>query len=312
MFSEHIFIRSKAMNIKMILAVAVLVGMLGVAVGVGGATLVLHLKARNSAGNVSAAPSQNSGAAPTTGEPVNSSDPNPPVSTLDAQPDEQQEQTATPDDEPIPSSDDETVFTDSETAAAPAAAAPVAATIAVPVATVAPATKVRRVRAIATAVVPVAPAVTTVTPVAATDVADSVVVPAGTTVIVRLSEQLSSTVSEQGQSFSALLDRDVIIHGETAIPAGTSVTGIVTLSRPVGPLVGEANLELKLTSLRFNNANLAVVSSVRSFGFQIRGKSKVSRFMKGLAKRAVGNEREVVLDDQSAVAFTLVRAIQVQ
>ena len=142
--------------------------------------------------------------------------------------------------------------------------------------------------------------------------AQSLVVPAGTTLTVRLGEQLGSKISQVGQSFSATLDRDVVVDGQTAIAAGASVTGKVAFVRPVGALAGEANLQLKLTSVNVDNADLAVVTSIRSFGPKIKGKNKVGRFMKGLAKRAGGEEREVVLDDQSAYSFTLRRPLQIQ
>jgi hypothetical protein len=108
------------------------------------------------------------------------------------------------------------------------------------------------------------------------------------------------------------LDRDVVVDGQTAIAAGASVTGKVAFARPVGALAGEASLQLKLISVNVNDADLAVSTSVRSFGPQIKGQNKVGKFFKGLAKRSVGDEREVVLDEQSAYSFTLRRALQIQ
>ena len=112
--------------------------------------------------------------------------------------------------------------------------------------------------------------------------APALVVPAGTTLTVRLGQELGSKTSAAGQSFSATLDRDVVVGGQTAIAAGASVT------------------------------DLKVVTSVRSFGPIIKGKNKVGKFFKGLAKRSVGDEREVVLNDQTACSFTLRRSLQIQ
>ncbi len=139
-----------------------------------------------------------------------------------------------------------------------------------------------------------------------------IVVPAGTTLAVRISEKLGSKISKAGQSFSATLDRDVVVAGRTAIAAGTSVTGKVSLAKHVGALTGEPNLQLKLTSVDVNNTDLPIVTSTRSFGSKIKGKNKVSRFMKGLLKRAVGKEKEVVVDDQSVCSFTLRRGVRIQ
>jgi hypothetical protein len=147
------------------------------------------------------------------------------------------------------------------------------------------------------------------TPVA--PAAQPIMVPAGTTLTVRLGEQLGSRISEPNQSFSATLDRDVVVGGQTVIAAGSSVTGKVAFARPAGALAGEANLQLKVTSVNVNNTDMPVVTSVRSFGPQIKGKNKVGKFMKGLVKRAAGDEREVLLAQQSAYSFTLRKGLQI-
>jgi hypothetical protein len=139
-----------------------------------------------------------------------------------------------------------------------------------------------------------------------------IVVPAGTTLTVRIGEELGSKISRAGQVFSATLDRDVLLRGRTVIAAGASVTGKVEFAKHVGALSGEPNLQIKLTSINVDNADLAVVTSVQSFGPKIKGKNKVGRFMKGLLKRAVGKEREVVLDDQSVCSFTLRSRLRIQ
>lgn len=147
---------------------------------------------------------------------------------------------------------------------------------------------------------------------AQTDAAQLIVIPAGTTLSVRLGEDLGSRISEVDQRFSATLDQDVVVGGQTVIGAGAVVRGKVVFARPAGALTGEANLQLRLTSIHVDKANLAVVTSTRSFGPNVKGKNKVGRFMKGLVKRASGNEREVLLAEQSAYSFTLRKGLQVQ
>jgi len=141
---------------------------------------------------------------------------------------------------------------------------------------------------------------------------DPIVVPAGTTLTIRLGEELGSRISRANQRFSATLDRDVVVHGQTVIAAGATVSGRVVFAKPAGPLTGEAKLQLKVTSINVDNGNLPVVTSIRSFGPTIKGKNKVGKFMKGLVKRAAGQEREVLLAEQSACSFTLQRRLEVQ
>jgi hypothetical protein len=147
---------------------------------------------------------------------------------------------------------------------------------------------------------------------AAAEPVRSVVIPIGTTLTVRLSEELGSKISEDGQSFSGTLDQDVVVGGQTVMPAGTSVSGKVVSAKPVGALHGEAELQLKLTSVKLNNGNVHVSTATHSFGPQIKGKSKIGKFFKGLAKRAEGDEREVVLTENSAYSFTLQKSLQIQ
>jgi hypothetical protein len=144
------------------------------------------------------------------------------------------------------------------------------------------------------------------------DVSQPITIPAGTLLTVRLGESLGSTISQTGQSFSAKLDHDVVVDGQTVVPAGTIVGGKIVSARPAGPLEGEADLEIKLTSLKVNDTNVTLATSVRSFGSPIKGKNKVGKFVKGLAKRAEGGEREVVLAEQSAYSFTLRQPLQIQ
>jgi hypothetical protein len=138
------------------------------------------------------------------------------------------------------------------------------------------------------------------------------VVTAGTPLTVRITDELGSKISQPGQTFSATVDKDVIVDGQTAIPANSNVTGSVVNARPFGHLAGEATLVLRLTSVNINNVDEPIVTAARSFGSKIKAKGKVKKFFGGLAKRAEGDEREVDLPAQSAYTFTLKRDLQVQ
>jgi hypothetical protein len=138
------------------------------------------------------------------------------------------------------------------------------------------------------------------------------IVSAGTTLTVRLTDKLGSSASQTGQTFSATLDKDVIVDGQTAIPAGAAASGAIVSAKPAGHLAGEASLVLRLTSININNVDQRIVTSTRSFGAKIKAKGKVKKFFGGLAKRAEGDEKEVVLASQSACTFTLKQALEIQ
>jgi hypothetical protein len=176
------------------------------------------------------------------------------------------------------------------------------------------------------------PAGSTAATGAATTAAQAIEVPAGTTLTIRLGEKLGSKISRVGQSFSAMLDHDVVVDGHTVIAAGASVNGEVAFARPGGALVAGPNLQIKLTSVSVKNADLAVVTSIRSFGPTVKGKKKVGRIIKGMIKhgsmgctftaspeickdliqKATGKEKEVLLADQSAYSFTLRQPLDIQ
>ena len=139
-----------------------------------------------------------------------------------------------------------------------------------------------------------------------------IIVAAGTTITIKLANDLGSKLSQSGQTFSATVDKDVIVDGQPAIPAGAAVSGVVIAARPYGKFAGEANLTLKLKSVNVNNVDQTIVTASRSFGSKIKAKGKVHKFIGGLVKRAEGDEREVTLPAQSSYTFTLKQALEIQ
>ena len=139
-----------------------------------------------------------------------------------------------------------------------------------------------------------------------------VIVAAGTKLTIKLGDDLGSKTSQTGQSFSATLDKDVVVDGQTEIPAGANVSGTVVIARPFGKYAGEANLTLKLTSVNINNSDQKIVTVPRSFGKPIQAKGKVKKFFGGLVKRAEGDEKEVTLAADSTYTFALKKPLTIQ
>ena len=76
-----------------------------------------------------------------------------------------------------------------------------------------------------------------------------IVVPAGTPVVIRLSNSLGSGTSRTGQTFLGTLARPLNVKGRTAFPAGSTVVGTVVDAKSRGKLKGEAILDLSLNSI---------------------------------------------------------------
>jgi hypothetical protein len=92
----------------------------------------------------------------------------------------------------------------------------------------------------------------------------AMVVPAGTTLTVRLSQAVGSKISQPGQSFTASLSSPVEVDGKTVIPAGADASGTVVDAKPLGRFKGGAVLQVKLNSITVNGKSQAIDTSAVS------------------------------------------------
>ena len=99
-----------------------------------------------------------------------------------------------------------------------------------------------------------------------------VVVPAGTTLTVRLGEALGSKISTTGQSFVASVAAPVTVEDETVIPAGAEARGVVTDAKPLGRFKGGAVLQVKLTSIKVNGVERTIETSALTRAEKGKGK----------------------------------------
>lgn len=100
-----------------------------------------------------------------------------------------------------------------------------------------------------------------------------VVIPAGTTLTVRLGDAVGSKRSSPGDSFRVTLASDVSVDGNTVIPKGASGRGTVVDAKPLGKFKGGALLELRLTSITVDGTEQKIETSA------------VERTQKGKGKR---------------------------
>jgi hypothetical protein len=99
-----------------------------------------------------------------------------------------------------------------------------------------------------------------------------IVVPAGTTLTVRVGEALSSKTSQTGQTFLATLAQPVSVGGRTAIPAGSTVSGTVVSAKSKGKIKGEGELNLALTSVTVKGQSYPIQTGVLEN--TVKGKGK--------------------------------------
>ncbi len=86
-------------------------------------------------------------------------------------------------------------------------------------------------------------------PIAPQQAGQTVVVPAGTVLRVRINQALDSRKTQPGTEFDGVVLGDVIAANQIAIPRGASVQGIVADAQPGTPLRGRGGLALQLTQV---------------------------------------------------------------
>ena len=86
---------------------------------------------------------------------------------------------------------------------------------------------------------------------------DAATIPAGTTLNVRTVGSISSR-TPAGRTFTARLDRDVVVNRTTLLRAGTNVSGRIQSSRSSTSRHRSQPLSLQLTSVSMNGRNVAI------------------------------------------------------
>jgi len=76
-----------------------------------------------------------------------------------------------------------------------------------------------------------------------------IVVPAGTSLTVRLNQAISAKTAHEGDHFEATTSAPVVIAGKPAIPAGSRAYGVVTQAKSAGKVKGEGVLAVSLNRL---------------------------------------------------------------
>lgn len=99
---------------------------------------------------------------------------------------------------------------------------------------------------------------------------DSVRVPAGTRLVVRMIDSINSKTNQVGDTFSASLEDPLDVNGTVVAPRGTRVYGKLEEVKSVGKIKGESELRLALTGIEINGATRPIVTG----SYDVHGKSR--------------------------------------
>jgi len=98
------------------------------------------------------------------------------------------------------------------------------------------------------------------------------VVPAGTSLTVRLGSSLSSKTSHSGDTFQATTSSSIRRNGEVLIPAGSTVSGVVVVAKERGKIKGQGELDLQLTAINVHGRSYPLSTAVVEQTLKGKGK----------------------------------------
>jgi hypothetical protein len=105
------------------------------------------------------------------------------------------------------------------------------------------------------------------------------VVPAGTSLVVRMGETINTKTANPGDSFTGVLAHSVAVNGVVAIPAGAGVAGTIVDAKSPGRFKGEGTLSVTLTSINVRGVPTTIASS--TYTQTVKGKGKRTAVMAG-------------------------------
>ena len=82
---------------------------------------------------------------------------------------------------------------------------------------------------------------------------NTVTVPAGTRLVIRMSDSIDSSQHGVGHRFRGQLEGALVVNGVTAVPRGTFVHGRIAQARQAGRTVGSSELAVEFTDLMIND-----------------------------------------------------------
>jgi hypothetical protein len=114
-----------------------------------------------------------------------------------------------------------------------------------------------------------------------------VTIPAGQSVSVRMIDGIDTGHNQQGQTFRASLSAPITDGDRVIVPAGAPATVLLAETRGAGRIKGQSELELRLTSIGYHGADVAVSSGAYEAQGSGRGKQTAIRTGIGAAAGAL-------------------------
>ncbi len=104
-----------------------------------------------------------------------------------------------------------------------------------------------------------------------------VVIPASTTLTIRMIDGVDSAVNRTGEIFHASLDAPIVVDNEVTIPKGADVYVRLTSASSAGHVSGKSELHLELVKIEYQGRSYPLVSSTYSLSGSSRGKNTAEK-----------------------------------
>ena len=114
-----------------------------------------------------------------------------------------------------------------------------------------------------------------------------VTIPSGTTLAIRLVDELDSETAQPGQTFKATLDSPLSVDGEIVVPAGYDVQGHIIDVKSAGKFAGKSELALQLDRIAVGERSYNIQTDQYRREGSSRGKSTATKVGAGAAIGAI-------------------------
>jgi len=116
---------------------------------------------------------------------------------------------------------------------------------------------------------------------------DSITIPAGQPMLVRMIDSVDSSKNHVGDIFHASLETDLTVNGMLVARKGTDIYGRLAEVKEAGHLAGSSELQLELTRMVIDGRDYPVVSSDYTLQGKGRGKNTAEKVGGGAALGAI-------------------------
>jgi hypothetical protein len=143
----------------------------------------------------------------------------------------------------------------------------------------------------------------------ASEASSSIMIPAGTSVIVRTIDPVDSQVNRPGDTFKASIDEPVVVDGQTVIQRGADA--VVKLVQQSGKMPASTELALDLFTVRVRGRNIDVNSQdVTTAGTSQTKRSATVIGGAAALSSGAGANRQVKIPAETRLEFILQQAVQ--